>query len=342
VSEGETPKVSAPMDGLRLPSDWTMEYLSLRRSLQEETMPLEDPNPLRNPDAYTLAQIEMELSSLQSAEERLALLQAMLSRGCYFSPQIASIIIADKSAKVRVWGVVNLSIDQTDYSDPRNPKEMGSLEPLILGDGDPLVRASIWRNENYKKLPWSMIYVAEDWKSRLSAMSQLERLALMRNATLSHRYIVALLDAPTDDLGMSRSEHGEMLFAAAMNSRLVWSSRHHGRDFWVVEGDANPPFAEYGQMWEIALDKWLDMPCVPYAFLNYIQTTPAVKMQVYQKLLTMTEEHRPSGYRGALIEGCDPFKDKDVLKLAWKDPDEICRKVAEVRVGEYKKWVGVD
>jgi len=45
--------------------------------------------------------------------------------------------------------------------------------------------------------------------------------------------------------------------------------------------------------------------------------------------------------RQEVIRSCDPFDDKDILKAAWEDPDEECRKVAQERVGALTNYVGV-
>jgi hypothetical protein len=94
-------------------------------------------------------------------------------------------------------------------------------------------------------------------------------------------------------------------------------------------------------MWNLSLEKWLDMSYIPYAFLKWVQTTPKTKLAIYQKLLDFSQDERPELYRQAIIEGCDPFADTDVLKLAWDDPDKGCREAARQRAVGYEKWVGI-
>jgi hypothetical protein len=63
-----------------------------------------------------------------------------------------------------------------------------------------------------------------------------------------------------------------------------------------------------------------------------------VKLKVYQKLL---ETEKTDYLRQAIIEGCDAFTDKNVLKVAWNDPDKDCKKSAEEAVGHLKDFVDV-
>jgi hypothetical protein len=140
---------------------------------------------------------------------------------------------------------------------------------------------------------------------------------------------------------MTRKDHAKVLFAAATNQRIVWSSRHHGRVGWISGDEGNPPFEEFGEMWKVSLDKWMDMPSVPYVFIRYVQTTPQVKLATYERLLKASPEIKPQDFRKVLIEGCDPVTDSKVLKLAWDDPDKDCKEAARERVGSYATWVGV-
>jgi hypothetical protein len=163
----------------------------------------------------------------------------------------------------------------------------------------------------------------------------------MRNEGIRDEFVVALLNADSEELGMTRDEHSKLLWAAATNTRIMWGSRRHGRDYWQVEGDVNSPSAEYGQMWELSLEKWMDKKYVPYAFLQWVQTSQKTKLAVYDKLLKLRKEDYPEMFRKAVIEGCDPITDSKLLKIAWDDEDKECRSAARTRVGSYMKWVGV-
>ena len=329
-------------DVSKLPDDWSNDRWGVELSKQEERRPLENPNPLSNPDEYTLARIFSELEAHRDPLDRLAFLKAIRRAGLWFSSDIVARLLQDESSNVRAWVAANLDTRFQDYKDFKTPVELATYEPQIQADPDRLVRASLWQNANCQQLPWSMMMaVSEGWGEQLRGMTQIERLALMRNPKLAYRYVIALLRADSGELGMSRREQAAMILAAAMSERVVWTSRHHGRDYWMVYGDVNPPFEEFGEMWEISLENWMDLPYVPYTILRFVQTTQRVKLATYQRLLKLPEEARPQDFRKVLIAGCDPFTDKDVLKLAWDDPDKNCREVATERVGNLTEWVGV-
>ena len=75
-------------------------------------------------------------------------------------------------------------------------------------------------------------------------------------------------------------------------------------DRLVGGGEGNPPFKEYGTMWTLSLDKWIDESLVPYLFFKYIQTTPEVKLAIYTRLLEKAEDQ---WLRVEVIRSCDPF-----------------------------------
>lgn len=320
--------------------EWTAKNLKARPSKEEQRMKLQQPNPLANPDAFTEAQIMAQLNS-RSAADRVPYLDALKQAGCWFNERMVGALLEDESPIVRTWVAENTTLRFRDYRDFMHPVEKTNYEPRVQSDPEPLVRASIWKNEDCSMLPWSMLSIADSWKEQLRGMTQIERLALIRNPEIQYKYVVALLTCPTEELGLTRKEHADILSAAATSERMVWGSRHLGREWWDVAGDPNPPFEEFGEMWQLSLDKWADMPFVPYAFLRFIQTTPKVKLATYQRLLTADATTKPQQLREVLLDGCDPLTDKDVLKVAWSDPDPQCKAAAVKRVGEHKKWVGV-
>ena len=82
-------------------------------------------------------------------------------------------------------------------------------------------------------------------------------------------------------------------------------------------------------------------PRVAYSFMMYIQTTPEVKLTAYTRLLENRENSDHKSLRAEVIRSCDPLLDKSVLKVAWGDPDEKCRKIARERVGRFTDYMGV-
>jgi hypothetical protein len=324
-----------------LPDEWTDTSWGFERSRQEERAALENPNPLQIQDDFNEARILLEIRERQDPADRVAFLNTLRGRGAYLNQSITEVVLRDESALVRAWGARHLSTTFKDYPDINHAVVLADFEEQILADADPVVRASLWANPNCDRLPWGIISVSENWKEHFRGLSQIERLALMANGGLSMRYVLALLNTETEELGVTRQEHARCLYAACTNPRLIFSSRIHGRETWAVEGDANPPFEELVQTWEINTEKWMDVGYVPFAFQKFIQTTPKVKLAVYQKLLAAPKEKKYRYFREALIESCDPWTDKTVLKAAWGDPDEKCKEAAVKRVGGYRKVVGV-
>jgi hypothetical protein len=311
---------------------------------EEERAPLENPHPNRSSDDYAAQWYISEFKALSSAHQRKKFLRRLLKEGITMKPELLDIIYADESAYVRAWAAGHLDTKVKDFTNWTSMNdvalEIRNYEPALLDDHEPVVRAAFWSNPGLgKRLPWyPMIRVSDEWKEQIKSMSQLERLGLMRNPDLSMHYVVALLETSSEELNLSRAEHAEILRAAAINPRLIGSSRRTGRDAWAVEHDYNPPFKEYGMMWELCLNKWMDEPLVPYLFTKYIQTTPEVKLATYQQLLQNADS---KWLRREVIRSCDPFIDKLVLKAAWDDPDEDCRRIAKERVGRLAKYVGV-
>jgi hypothetical protein len=86
----------------------------------------------------------------------------------------------------------------------------------------------------------------------------------------------------------------------------------------------------------------MDELSVPFRFFRYIQTTPEVKLAVYNRLLEKRDGSDHDWLRNEVIKSCDPFEDPAVLRAAWNDPDEKCKKAARERVGSFTSFVGVN
>src|ERR1700691_3288531 len=100
-----------------------------------------------------------------------------------------------------------------------------------------------------------------------------------------------MMETTTEELNIRRFEHSNILVAAAMNPKLIGSSRFSGRQSSATYDWPNPPTKEYGQMWELSVNKWMDRgTVVPYYFLKFIQTTAATKVAVYEILLAKGKE----------------------------------------------------
>ena len=316
---------------------WWDNGFPLNLSKEEERRVLENPTPHIGPDEYTTQSFIAEYKAILSAHERKQYLQRLRDAGAWMRPDFLDLVYADADEYLRAWAAGHLSLEVEDYSHREHPVEIRNYEPLLLADSSPLVRAAYWSNPRCRRLPWSLISISERWKEHFHSLTQLERLGLMRNPELSMQYVVALLDTASGGLQISQQEHIAVLTAAAQNPTLIGRSRNTVRREW---GEWDPPFEEYGQMWKLALDKWLNSE-VPYVFIKYIQTTPEVKLEIYNRLLEKREATEQKVLRREVIRSCDPFDDRNVLKVAWDDPDEECRKIAEERVGSFTDYVGV-
>lgn len=319
---------------------WYDDGWPVAKCNEEDRAPLENPTPQRSPDEYATQMYVLEYKSIQDTYQRKKFLRQLRDEAAWMEPELLDIIYADESAFIRAWAASHLETDYIDYTDDKKPREVRNYEPALLQDSDPIVRAALWSNPKYHRLPWDNFLgeASKGWREQLQNISQLERLGLMRNPELSMRFIVTLLDTPSEELNMTRKEHANVLCAAATNPKIVGSSRFTGRIGWVGGGEGNPPFKEYGTMWTLCLDKWTDESRVPYLFFKYIQTTPEVKLAIYTRLLEKAEDQ---WLRAEVIRSCDPFDDGPVLKMAWNDPDENCREIARERIGGLTEFVGV-
>ena len=319
---------------------WFDDGWPLTKVDEEGRAPIGNPAPHRFSDDYSTHMYISEYKSIPSAYQRKEFLRRLFKEGVWKKPELLDQIYGDENAFVRAWAAGHLETNFKDYTDPGDPREIRDYEPALLQDQAPIVRAALWSNPKCNRLPWSLhILISEGWKEQVQGMSQLERLGLMRNPELSDRYVVALLETPSEELNMSRAEHASVLRAAAVNPNVIGRSRAFGREAWRgVHGDVFMPFEDCGRMWKLSIEKWMDESIVPYFFLAYIQTTPEVKLAVYMSLL---ENSDYKWLRQEVIRSCDPLVDRPVLKFAWDDPDEGCRGTARERVGRFASVVGV-
>jgi hypothetical protein len=293
-----------------------------------------DPKPWKNPDEYATQMYIAEYKSITTPHGRKEFLRELRRGGVRMAPEFLDLIYTDENAYVRAWAAGHL---ETDWFDAR------IHEQALLQDPEPIVRAALWSNPKCQKLPWKdpRTRLSEGWEEQLRAMSQIERLALMRNPELEMRFVVALMETPSEQLEMTESEHSTVLCAAAVNPYLVWGSRLTGRQDWLACGEGNPVFKEYGTMWTLCLDKWI-YTLVPECFFKHIQTTPEIKKAIYQRLLEKQDDRYFKNLRVDVILSCDPLMDGPVLKMAWNDPDQDCREIAKQQIGVFGDFVGVE
>jgi hypothetical protein len=304
----------------------------------------ENPAPYYYSDVYSESLLAAEYHGAVTAFEKKAFLKRIQRTGISVPLAIADEAFSDADPAVRIYAASHLDLVYKDYTggDWKNPPTLREFETTLLNDPDPVVQAARFSNPSNVGWPWThdgswkCSGPHDFWQKTFAKMSQLERLAAVRNPQLKDKFLIALMEAEPATLNMNRQEHVELICAAAVNPRIVEGSRRTGRDAWGTWGDWNTPFKEYGQMWRIAVDRWLKT-AVPYRVLQFIQTTPDVKLEVYNRL----PEEKFASLRQRILKGCDR-KDAEVLKLGWGDPDEECRRIARTRTGPYLKWLGVN
>ncbi len=304
---------------------------------QEPWVPFANPRPFEYMDAYSDALLMAEFKAGSTALDRKALLKRFYRTcGAYLPTLLADAAGKDADPAVRIWAAAHMNLIHRNYSgkDWENAPILRDFTEILGGDPEPVVSAAVWSNPTHPKRPFSALGVPQGWEKLVAAMSKLDRLALMRNADISSRFIVALMKAESDVLSIPKSEHIELLSAALLNPRPIQLSRRFGRDFYLTFGDGNPPDEVYAEMWNVAVERWLETP-IPYRVFNFIQTTPKVKLATYQRLA----EEKHWSLREAILSGADPSKDGPVLKLGLADPKDSCKWTAEKRCGDYRAFV---
>jgi len=293
-----------------------------------------DPRPFEFMDAYSEALLMAEFKASSAALDRKAFLKRFYRTcGAYLPTPLADAAAQDADPAVRVWAAAHMNLIHKDYSgnDWENAPVICDFTEVFAVDHEPVVRAALWSNPDHPRLHFGF---PKNWEQLIPTLSTLDRLALMRNSKISSDFIVALMKAETDLLCISRREHSELLSAALLNPRPIQLSRRFGRDFYLIFGNGHPPDERYTEMWTLAAERWLGTP-IPYRVFGFIQTTPKVKLAIYQRLTG--KEH--SGLREAILSGSDPSEDGSVLKLGLADPEDDCKWIAEERCGDYRAFV---
>lgn len=301
---------------------------------REPWVPFANPRPFEYMDAYSEALLMAEFKAPPAALERKAFLKRFFRTcGDYLPISVAGAAAKDDDPAVRVWAAAHMNLIYKDYSgkDWENAPIIRDFTEVFTADVEPIVHAALWSNPDHPKLHSGF---PEKWEQLLPTLSTLDRLAMMRNPDISSQFIVALMNAKLDALSIPKSEHIELLSAALLNPRPIQLSRRFGRDFYLTFGDGNPPDEVYAEMWNVAVERWLETP-IPYRVFRFIQTTPKVKLVTYQRLA----EEKHWGLREAILSGSDPSRDGAVLKLGLSDPKDSCKWIAEERCGDYRAFV---
>jgi hypothetical protein len=307
-------------------------------------VPYKNPAPYARQDAYALALLEAETAASADAREaKRFLARAYQTLGAYLPQTVCDVAVGNPDAFVRTWAASHIALVRRDYSRlDRSTSEKYSeglenapvtrdYRALLQNDPDPLVRAAILSNPETNEPFVGWLGVAENWKQRFLALSQLERLALMRVPDLSASLALAIMKVSPSELGTLEAEYVEAMSVAVLNPNLVERSRRQGRDWYSVFGDASSPMDEFGEMWELAATTWLKSNPVPYCVFSFIQTKASIKLAIYQRL--SGEENEV--FREAIISGCEPGEDRELLSIGLEDSRRSIVEAAIERCGDY-------
>jgi hypothetical protein len=339
--ESESKKIKKLLDKptTRMRYEWYDDGWPVSRMDEEDFAPLANPEPNRSPDEFTTRMWAAEYCSYLNGHDRVDFLRRLLSSGAYMKPELLDLVYADEDVYVRAWSSGHLATEFEHIKSAGQPNNLRNYEPALLSDSELIVRAALWSNPKCRQLPWEeRVNIQENWKEVFQKLSHLERLGLMRNPKLPRRLVVALLEARSEELTISRGDHAGVLRAAAFNPALIQLSRHFGRESRPSfdRQDWFEPFPEFGRMWELSISKWMDIWGVPFMFLRYIQTTPEIKLSTYTALLEVGDK-QSAALREEIILSCEPRIDGAILSAAASDPDEKCRKTYEERMAAVKE-----
>lgn len=339
----DNPKqVSAVKDGLNY--EWDEEWPKWSEDAPRNNawVPYENPKPYLSEDAFTIALLKAEIAATADAREIRRFLKRLYQiKGSYLPIEVCDLILGHPDVLVRAWAASHISLIHKDYA-ALNKKTKETLSDalkeaaivrdyrtILQNDSEAVVRAAIFCNPNDNEfIGW--LGVASGWQEKLSRLSQLERLALMRNPDLGASFVVAMMKTSPAELNIAEDDYTKMIAAAVLNSNVIERSRRQGRGWHLVFDDGNPPMEEFAEMWELAATTWLEKNPVPYTIFSFIQTKASVKLDIYRRL---GDENK--WLRDAILKGCEPREDAELLQLGLNDADTTISMTAAERCGDH-------
>jgi hypothetical protein len=299
-------------------------------------------------DAYAIALLRAEtVVSADARETRRFLEQAYHTLGAYLPDAVCDVIVKHPDALVRAWAASHIDLVRKDYSEVGHSTYASYMEAnakapitrdyriLLQGDSDPFVRASLLSNPEDGERLFGCGGTTQNWKHGLAALSQIERLAMVKSPDLNVDLILAIMKKSPSELNMEESEYTEIVSVAVLNPNLIERSRRQGRSWYLTCGDGNPPMEEFAEMWELAATTWLKKNPVPYRIFSFIQTKASVKLDIYRRLGGKENEI----FREAIVSGCEPCEDRELLKLSLNDERDSIKDAAYERCGDYLSYV---
>lgn len=277
-------------------------------------------------DAYTISELTRSYDR-EDCRGRIRLLRRVYAQTPRLPYELALKAITDSDPSVREW--MARKGQNLDYPDARHESADALLDIThpdrdltirLRQDADPFVRAAFFENAELFNCLWRSRH--EKLISEFKNCSTLERLAMMRNESLSLGLVKLILDPDDTTLGLENSERYQLASACLVNKRVVengqrtrkgYSSTRDGWSGWFQTED-------YSQVvWELAA-KWSDEAGIPFHAFHTVQTYDRVKAAIYPKCKAVP-------LRSAILESCLP-EDDETLRLGRMDSDRDLRSMA--------------
>jgi hypothetical protein len=266
-------------------------------------------------DDYTLEELRREYHSL-GPKGRIRLLQRLAPNG-NLHEKVRQLAVEDRNAVVRQWfarEVDDLYRDQIER---------------LKNDPDELVRACLF--EGPALAPTSVLNPETAWLAWFKEATHIQRLAMMRNRELPHKFIETVFDPEDTKLGIDMKVRAQFVFAILSNKRAVEATEwvQIWDDPYGIDQGRKEDKRHFATLWALA-GKWPPDSGVPYHVYSNVSVDGETKVRAYSqcedKFLRMAilENDVPElDERGRWAHG--PSK---VLKSGQKDGDEGCRELA--------------
>jgi hypothetical protein len=247
-------------------------------------------------DEYVVSEMIL-LYKAANALKRIELLAEWHQSPIRLPFEVAKLAVEDQDESVRYWmarHARDLDYREGPRSDEPDDKHTElNLEARLRADPVPIIRAAVLENPRLVH-PHDHFH---DRAAHLAAMSQLERLAYMRNPALSwvgHAQIIA-------DMPIPMHERQQLILVLLTNRAFVDGSHR-----WTWEDD-------FAKLWD-TLSRWPPSHAQS-EFFRRIYAPDSTKEDVYKAC-------QKSYVRIAILEGCDASgRDEEVLKLETNDAD---------------------
>ncbi|MDV2502508.1 MAG: hypothetical protein RX318_00940 [bacterium] len=273
-------------------------------------------------DEYTLEELQREYRA-SDAKGRINILESYYKRDRQAPYEIALLAVEDSNVEVRQWMARhgksldyrerNYGADEPEYQYPER-----NLEERLKNDPDLFVRACLRENPDV----FGTILFIVKWKEWFLEATHLERLALVRNPSVSLDLMVRISDHEDEELGIDLEARKELVLAFLTNTKAQSKKGLEPSEFvdgfqWYLDRK------DLSQLWEY-ISKWPEDIGVQYAAYRHLNADDGIKAKIYK------ECNEPL-LRSAILENCDP-SDTATLSLGIKDSGDNCRYIANSKI----------